>query len=166
MYLLLSRIPSGLDPLRLRFEQHVKKAGLESVEKIVGEAQDAVEPKAYVDALLAAHKRNAELVTKAFRGDQGFVASLDRVSRKDSRIRKSSQVLTGRLAHLSQACREFVNRNKACGISSNRSPELLARYADGLLRKSNKTGEDADLEQSLADTVSVWVKLPKASDRD
>ena len=81
MYLLLSRIPSGLDPLRTRFEQHVKKAGLESVEKVVGQATDAtVEPKAYVDALLAAHKRNAELVTKAFRGDQGFVASLDRVS--------------------------------------------------------------------------------------
>lgn len=79
MYLLLSRIPSGLDPLRVRFETHVKKAGLESVEKIVGESQDAVEPKAYVDALLAAHKRNADLVQKAFRGDQGFVASLDRV---------------------------------------------------------------------------------------
>lgn len=80
MYLLLSRIPSGLDPLRERFEQHVKKAGLESVERSTGEASDAVEPKAYVDALLSVHKKNAELVTKAFRGDQGFVASLDRVS--------------------------------------------------------------------------------------
>lgn len=36
MYLLLSRIPSGLDPLRERFELHVKKAGLDSVEKSVG----------------------------------------------------------------------------------------------------------------------------------
>ena len=80
MYLLLSRIPSGLDPLRERFEQHVKKAGLDSVEKIAGDAAEGVEPKAYVDALLSAHKRHADLVTKAFRGDQGFVASLDRVS--------------------------------------------------------------------------------------
>lgn len=95
MYLLLSRIPSGLDPLRERFEQHVKKAGLESVERAVGSASAAateggdkeaggasqgVEPKAYVDSLLAVHKKNGELVGKAFRGDQGFVASLDRVS--------------------------------------------------------------------------------------
>lgn len=154
MYLLLSRIPSGLDPLRTRFEQHVKKAGLESVEKIVGEAQDAVEPKAYVDALLAAHKRNADLVTKAFRGDQGFVASLDRVSSRAPGCGKTRWLISKLVCH-AQACREFVNRNKACGAAnSNRSPELLAKYSDGLLKKSNKTGEDTDLEQSLADTVS------------
>ncbi|TNY17266.1 Cullin-domain-containing protein [Rhodotorula diobovata] len=169
MYLLLSRIPAGLDPLRERFETHVKKAGLDSVERAVGaaaagagaastsaggtpapggggddvkpsrEAKDkadaagaaGVEPKAYVDSLLAVHRRNNELVAKAFRGDQGFVASLDR------------------------ACREYVNRNRACA-SPNKSPELLARYADSLLRKSNKASEDADVEQALTDTMTVF----------
>ncbi|GAA6013402.1 hypothetical protein JCM10207_008831 [Rhodosporidiobolus poonsookiae] len=145
MYLLLSRIPSGLDPLRERFEQHVKKAGLDSVERAVGaaasaegagakekeDAQAAVEPKAYVESLLAVHRKNNELVGKAFRGDQGFVASLDR------------------------ACREFVNRNKACS-SPNKSPELLAKFADSLLRKSNKASEDADIEQALTDTMTVF----------
>ncbi|GAA6057154.1 hypothetical protein JCM3770_003990 [Rhodotorula araucariae] len=159
MYFLLSRIPSGLDPLRERFEAHVKKAGLDSVERAVGAAAAAssstagtpvpgegdkdvkpqvaaakdagVEPKAYVDSLLAVHRKNNELVAKAFRGDQGFVASLDR------------------------ACREYVNRNKACA-SPNKSPELLARYADSLLRKSNKASEDADVEQALTDTMTVF----------
>ncbi|GAA6029019.1 hypothetical protein NBRC10512_001646 [Rhodotorula toruloides] len=148
MYLLLSRIPNGLDPLRERFEQHVKKAGLDSVERAVGAAaaapadgdakgaaaekkESAVEPKAYVDSLLAVHKKNSELVGKAFRGDQGFVASLDR------------------------ACREYVNRNKACS-SPNKSPELLAKYADSLLRRSNKASEDADIEQALSDTMTVF----------
>lgn len=42
MYLLLSRIPNGLDPLRDRFEAHVKKAGLESVEKSAGVAADNI----------------------------------------------------------------------------------------------------------------------------
>ncbi|KAL8277545.1 hypothetical protein RQP46_009977 [Phenoliferia psychrophenolica] len=130
MYLLLSRIPNGLDPLRERFELHVKKAGLESVEKTAG-AEESTDPKAYVDSLLSVHKKNAALVDKAFRGDSGFVASLDK------------------------ACREFVNRNKACP-SASRSPELLAKYADGLLRKSNKTSEEADLEQALADTMRVF----------
>ncbi|KAK4705022.1 cullin 1, partial [Phenoliferia sp. Uapishka_3] len=132
MYLLLSRIPNGLDPLRERFEQHVKKAGLESVEKTAGETtSESTDPKAYVDSLLSVHKKNAALVDKAFRGDSGFVASLDK------------------------ACREFVNRNKACP-SASRSPELLAKYADALLKKSNKTGEEADLEQALTDTMRVF----------
>ncbi|SCZ98135.1 BZ3500_MvSof-1268-A1-R1_Chr3-3g06598 [Microbotryum saponariae] len=131
MYLLLSRIPNGLDPLRERFEQHVKKAGLASVEKVVGESAEGVEPKAYVEALLSVHSNNAELVQKAFKGDQGFVGSLDR------------------------ACREFVNRNKAC-LNANKSPELLAKHADGLLKKSNKASEDDDLEKSLTETMTVF----------
>ncbi|GAA5930493.1 cullin family protein [Sporobolomyces koalae] len=139
MYLLLSRIPAGLDPLRDRFEKHVKKAGLESVERAVGSAaavegakEDAqVEPKAYVDSLLSVHKKNVDMVGKAFRGDQSFVGSLDR------------------------ACREFVNRNKACS-SPNKSPELLAKYTDSLLKKSNKQNEDADMEQALADTMTIF----------
>lgn len=131
MYSLLWRVPSGLDPLRERFEQHIKKAGLASVEKTVGAGEEAaVDPKAYVDSLLAVHNKNSELVNKAFKGDQGFIASLDK------------------------ACREFVNRNKACP-SANKSPELLAKFADAVLRKSNKASEDADMDQSLLDTVRL-----------
>jgi cullin 1 len=35
MYGLLSRIPNGLEPLRKRFEEHVKKAGMDAVEKVI-----------------------------------------------------------------------------------------------------------------------------------
>lgn len=35
MYNLLYRIEDGLVPLRARFEEHVKKAGLDAVERIV-----------------------------------------------------------------------------------------------------------------------------------
>ena len=35
MYGLLSRIPNGLEDLRNKFEQHVKKAGIEAVKKIL-----------------------------------------------------------------------------------------------------------------------------------
>lgn len=37
MYNLLSRIENGLEPLRLRFEEHVKTSGLNAVSKILGE---------------------------------------------------------------------------------------------------------------------------------
>jgi len=128
MYALLSRIPEGLEPLRKKFEEHVKKTGQVAISKLVGETGanvDALDPKAYVDALLEVHRKNSETVTRSFRGEAGFVASLDK------------------------ACREFVNRNAATGTSSSKSPELLAKHADLLLRKNNKLAEEGDLEGAL-----------------
>ena len=168
MYNLLHRIPNGLDPLRDRFESHVKRAGLEGVERICGEDKTVEvvrslfsaciyradklligqEPKAYVDALLVVHGKNDGLVQRAFKGEPGFVASLDKVYF----CVLEDQIETALIP--SQACREFVNRNKACGSSSSKSPELLSKYSDGLLRKSNKGAEDDDLEVALTRIVS------------
>ena len=44
---------------------------------------------------------------------------------------------------------EFINRNAATGTSTAKSPELLAKHADMLLRKSNKMAEKGDLEGAL-----------------
>lgn len=41
MYNLLFRIENGLDPLRARFEGHVKKAGLDAVERILDPAKES-----------------------------------------------------------------------------------------------------------------------------
>lgn len=37
MYSLLARIPEGLEPLRKKFEEHVKQAGLTAVSKLIGD---------------------------------------------------------------------------------------------------------------------------------
>ncbi|CCO26304.1 Cullin-1 Short=CUL-1 [Rhizoctonia solani AG-1 IB] len=136
MYSLLARIPEGLDPLRKKFEEHVKKAGLAAIAKLHGEAANSpggeVEPKVYVDALLEVHHKNQETVNRSFRGEAGFVASLDR------------------------ACRDFVNRNAATGTSSTKSPELLAKHADALLRKNNKLSEEGDLEDHLNKVMTLF----------
>ncbi|VDB91866.1 unnamed protein product [Peniophora sp. CBMAI 1063] len=125
MYALLARIPEGLEPLRKKFEEHVKNAGLAAVAKLADSEGADVDPKAYVDALLEVHSKNAETVNRSFKGEAGFVAALDK------------------------ACRDFVNKNKATGSQPTRSPELLAKHADALLRKSNKMAEDQDLEGAL-----------------
>ncbi|KAI0317673.1 Cullin-domain-containing protein [Amylostereum chailletii] len=125
MYALLARIPEGLEPLRKKFEEHVKKAGLAAVSKLVGGDGTDADPKAYVDALLEVHTKNSETVNRSFKGEAGFVASLDK------------------------ACREFVNRNAATGNIPTKSPELLAKHTDALLRKNNKMAEEGDLEGAL-----------------
>jgi len=127
MYALLSRIPEGLEPLRKRFEGHVKQAGLNAISKLVGESganTESLDPKAYVDALLEVYKKNSETVARSFKGEAGFAASLDK------------------------ACRGFVNRNAAT-TSSSKSPELIAKYSDLILRTSNRMAEEEDIESDL-----------------
>lgn len=134
MYNLLRRLPggSGLEPLRDGFEMHVRKAGLAAVEKISPEGSDAPDAKEYVKALLAVHSTYNDLVTNAFANDTEFVKSLDK------------------------ACREFVNRNKVCKVTSSKSPELLAKYCDSLLKKSSKVVADADVELTLQNVMVVF----------
>lgn len=129
MYKLLSRISEGLEPLRIKFEAHVRKAGLSAVAKVAAEG-DNIEPKVYVDALLGVHTLYSDLVNEAFQGETEFVRSLD------------------------NACREFVNRNEVCKSGSTKSPELLAKYTDALLKKSTKSAEESDLENMLTQIVS------------
>lgn len=131
MYRLLSRIKEGLDPLRSTFENHVRRAGLAAVEKVASEG-DSFEPKLYVDALLQVHTRYQNLVDDAFNGESEFVRSLD------------------------NACREFVNRNRICKTTTTKSPELLARYTDSLLKKGSKAAEESELEEMLVQIMTVF----------
>ncbi|KAH8597279.1 Cullin [Bisporella sp. PMI_857] len=131
MYNLLLRIPDGLEPLRSKFEAHVRKAGLAAVSKVAAEG-DKLEPKTYVDALLEIHTQYQGLVGKAFKDEPEFTRSLD------------------------NACKEFVNRNQVCKSGSNKSPELLAKYCDILLKKSATGAEESDLENTLTQIMTVF----------
>ncbi|KAF2101817.1 cullin [Rhizodiscina lignyota] len=132
MYKLLARIPDGLDPLRNKFETHVRKAGLAAVERVAADGEN-MDPKIYVHALLEVHTQYHDLVQKAFNGESEFVRSLD------------------------NACKEFVNRNKVCKSGSTKSPELLAKYTDTLLKKSSaKASEEDDMEKMLTQIMVVF----------
>ena len=131
MYNLLSRIANGLDPLRLKFEAHVRSAGLAAISKVASDGEK-LEPKAYVDALLEVHNRYAELVKKAFKDEPEFTRSLD------------------------NACREFVNRNKVCKSGSNKSPELLAKYTHTLLGKTGNNAGEEDIEKTLNQIMTIF----------
>jgi len=54
-----------------------------------------------------------------------------------------------------QACRKFININSVtlAANMSSKSPELLARYCDLLLKKSSKNPEEAELEDTLNQVV-------------
>ncbi|KAF2895631.1 hypothetical protein ILUMI_10541 [Ignelater luminosus] len=132
MYSLVARIPDGLGELRSLLEQHIASQGLAAIEKC-GEAAHN-DPKVYVNTILEVHKKYNALVLVAFNNDSGFVAALDK------------------------ACGRFINANAVTKLanSSSKSPELLAKYCDLLLKKSSKNPEEAELEDTLNQVMVVF----------
>ncbi|KAF4526090.1 hypothetical protein B566_EDAN007584 [Ephemera danica] len=131
MFSLVARIPDGLGELRSLLEQHIFAQGLEAIEKC-GESAVNV----YVSTVLGVHKKYNALVLTAFNNDSGFVASLDK------------------------ACGRFINNNAVTrqANSSSKSPELLAKFCDHLLKKSSKNPEEAELEDTL-NQVKFYSKM-------
>ncbi|KAM9439263.1 cullin-1a [Clarias gariepinus] len=132
MYNLVSRITDGLGELKKLLETHIYNQGLAAIEKC-GEAA-LNDPKMYVQTILDVHKKYNALVMSAFNNDAGFVAALDK------------------------ACGRFINNNAVTRMvqSSSKSPELLARYCDSLLKKSSKNPEEAELEDTLNQVMVVF----------
>merc|ERR1712038_411781 len=132
MYSLVSRIPDGLGVLKYLLENHIAEQGHLAIEKLGDEA--ANDPKQYVNTVLDVHKKYNTLVLTAFANDSGFVASLDK------------------------ACGKFINNNSVTkkANASTKSPELLAKYCDHLLKKSSKNPEEAELEDTLNQVMVVF----------
>ena len=93
------------------------------------------DPKLYVSTILDVHRKYNALVLTAFNNDTGFVASLDK------------------------ACGKFINNNSVTrkANASSKSPELLAKYCDLLLKKSSRNPEEAELEDTLNQVVSAHI---------
>lgn len=85
-------------------------------------------------SILEVHRRFNTLVTQSFNHDAGFVQALDK------------------------ACTAFINQNSVTELAKNttKSPELLARYCDLLLRKSSRNPEEAELEETLNQVMIVF----------
>lgn len=132
MFALVSRISDGLPQLRHLLEQHISNQGVSALDRC-GETI-LNDPKQYVQTILTVHHRYNSLTITAFNNDSGFVAALDK------------------------ACGKFINNNIVTKPpnSSSKSPELLAKYCDLLLKKSSKNPEEAELEDTLNQVMIVF----------
>lgn len=61
---------------------------------------------------------------------------------------------------MDKACGRFINVNAVTKLanSSSKSPELLAKYCDLLLKKSSKNPEEAELEDTLNQVVTLFYR--------
>uniref|UniRef100_A0A915IA79 Cullin-1 n=1 Tax=Romanomermis culicivorax TaxID=13658 RepID=A0A915IA79_ROMCU len=132
MYDLCAKVEHGLCELMRALEQHVLQQGLSAVDNALDTS--LTEPRAYVNTILGVHKKYYDLVMTAFKSDSGFIASLDK------------------------ACGKFINNNAVTvkANSTSKSPELLARYCDILLRKSAKNPEENEIDDLLNQIMIVF----------
>lgn len=156
MYSLCARVVPGLEGLKTMLEEHIYQQGFDAIEKCglqstaadtpttpvagssvassVVPAEINCDPKAYVQTILDVYRKYNKLVLTAFGNDKGFVAALDK------------------------ACGKFINNNSITQSSKNgnKSPELLAKYCDLLLKKSSKNPEESELEDTLKQVMDVF----------
>ncbi|XP_067649383.1 cullin-2-like [Haliotis asinina] len=130
MYSLLKPIQSGLGVLMQEVEDHIKQTGLEAVRSLKGENV----PGQFVESMLEVHSKYTELIQSVFHADQQFVGALDKACAAAINFRS--------------------NPKMAC-----KSAELLARYCDGLLKKSSKGISETELDDKLANCITVFKYL-------
>ena len=133
MYTLLIKVENGLGPLADSMGDYITEQGLSAINTL-GEDNEKY-PGAYVDAILRVHKKYHSLVVREFSYDARFASSLDKAFSK------------------------FVNYNSATEktkIVTNKTPELLAKYCDQILKKSNKQTQEQDLEDLLNQVMVIF----------
>lgn len=158
---LLSCVPHSLRRLTHLFEYYSRTEGLEQIEKIsttapqpqAGSPTSAaassltslqaqpkkesasaqVSPQLYFNTIIQIHKKLSHIVHNALGDDYSFVNAMDK------------------------AFRDFINTNSICLENPKKSIELLVRYADGILRKDNKTTLSKDsIEENLNYVITVF----------
>lgn len=157
MYKLLSKVPSTLQPLADSLENYIKLEAAKAIEELKTSsdsleaqnaeektsrraAQGAINPKAYVHTLILIYSKFNEVVFNAFKKDPIFIKALD------------------------NACRNFVNVNVIATPNpklASKTPELLARYADGFLKATSK---EADVASMTTDNLILVLKYIENKD--
>ncbi|KAF9187316.1 hypothetical protein BGZ51_001406 [Haplosporangium sp. Z 767] len=128
-YSLLSRVENGITPLLSTFEKYITTVGKDIILGLG--ASISKDPREYIERLIDLHSKYMRMCAKVFTNDAAFVAAVDK------------------------AFRTVVNDTAT--NSAARSPEVLARYTDTMLRKKQKTGlSESEIEERLARVVILF----------
>lgn len=161
MYKLLKPIESGLPILLKEVQDHITKVGLEKINALGSltsppnsiasssstcsastgatatpagmEVSSSNIAQQFVENVLEVHQKNLELIKEVFASDQAFIGALDK------------------------ACSTIVNHRKN-PKQPCRSPELLSKYCDCLLKKTTgiKVGTENEIDDKLSQSIVVF----------
>lgn len=125
MYKLLKPIEGGLKTLIQQVQSRITQIGLETIKQVTTSNNP---PKAFVESFIQVYKKHLDLIGNIFNSDQLFVSALDKAC---------AAIINHRL-----------NPQQPC-----RSPELLAKYCDCLLRKpSSSSNQGTTISKNLTES--------------
>lgn len=127
MYTLLKPIDSGLPVLVKQVQQHIASIGLQAVTSLSGDNVAQL----FVECVLDVHTKYSTLIAEVFNSDQQFTGALD------------------------MACSIIVNHRRSPKTPC-RSPELLSRFCDALLKKGGKGMTEAEIDDTLTASIIVF----------
>ncbi|ODN04879.1 Cullin-1 [Orchesella cincta] len=132
MYDLVARLGDAFGNMRELLQTHIATQGSMAIHEHKDQCNK--EPTEYIKTILDVYNKFSGLVSTAFKQDPGFVAALDR------------------------ACGTFINSNEITRDpkGAHKSPEMLARYCDSLLKKTGKNYEDKELDELLNQAMVIF----------
>lgn len=128
MYPLLKSVSNGVSVLVETVLDHIRNQGLKAISNLRGDNT----PTQFVESMLTVHAKYRELIQDVFQGDQSFMGALDK------------------------ACSSVINYRGSEGKQLCRSPELLAKYCDWLLKKSSKGVTESEVEERLSQSITIF----------
>ena len=127
MYTLLKPVDAGLPVLVREVQEHIARVGLDAVAGLTGDNIAQL----FVDCVLEVHRSYSSMIRDVFNSDQAFTGALD------------------------MACAIIVNHRKH-PRQQCRSPELLSRYCDSLLKRGAKGLSEAEIDDKLSQSITVF----------
>ncbi|BES92469.1 unnamed protein product [Nesidiocoris tenuis] len=127
MYPLLHAVHGGLSFLVNHVMLHIRQQGLNAVTDHYGENMHIQ----FVESMLSVHKKYKQLIQDVFQSDQAFMSALDK------------------------ACSYVINHRPNSKMPC-RSPELLAKYCDSLLKKSSKGLSESEIDDKLSNSITIF----------
>ncbi|XP_059479190.1 cullin-2 [Neocloeon triangulifer] len=127
LYILLKPLPQHMNHLINALQEHIQKKGLESISNLGGENIHSQ----FVENMLGVHKKYRDLIREVFKDDQNYVGALDK------------------------ACTLVIN-HKSNPRSACKSPEMLAKHCDSLLRKTAKGISESEVEEKLGQSITIF----------
>lgn len=128
MYELLSGLENGLELMVSDFEQHLQDAGLKQMQSLIQGNNLLTQ---FVESMLDLYQRYRDQIKIIFKNNSRFLSALDK------------------------ACAVAVNYRPSPKANC-KSPELLAKYCDKLLRRGSKATSEPELEESLNQVMILF----------
>ncbi|KAL6940442.1 hypothetical protein ACO0QE_004343 [Hanseniaspora vineae] len=146
LYNLMTKEASLAPKMASVFEHSVQAVGVANVRKLLQQNNMVITPKQYIKNLIATHAKFLKITEQCFNNDPMFIRALDHASRgfiNSNDFATPSKMDSG------------DKSNNINGDELSKTPEMLAKYSDLLLKKSAKNEQLVE-DMTVSDIMIIF----------